>query len=228
MPTDDQFRALEKKVEELTAQVGKLQDTQAVRDLQYKYGYYLDKCLYDEVVDLFTDDCEVHFIGGIFHGKESARRLYCGRFRKNFTNGHNGPVQGYLLDHMMLQDIIDISPDGKLAYARLRVFMQAGRHHEYTDETHPLRQWWEGSLYENVYAKENGIWKMKVLNYRPVYHADFDKGWAYTKPTTYPITPRPTPPIPPAPTSSKSPRPRCGPTPTCFLSTIRTRSPARK
>ena len=43
----------EKKVEELSAQVGKLQDTQAVRDLQFKYGYYLDKCLYDEVVDLF-------------------------------------------------------------------------------------------------------------------------------------------------------------------------------
>jgi hypothetical protein len=209
MPTDEQFRALEKKVEELTAQVGKLQDTQAVRDLQFKYGYYLDKCLYDEVVDLFTDDCEVHFIGGIFRGKESARRLYCGRFRKNFTGGHNGPVQGYLLDHMMLQDIIDISPDGKLAYARLRVFMQAGRHHEFTDETHPLRQWWEGSLYENVYAKENGVWKMKVLNYRPVWHADFDKGWAFTKPNyvpyytdTYPANPtgpdeleKPTPPL---------------------------------
>jgi hypothetical protein len=87
MPTDEQFRALERKVEELTHQVGKLQDTQAVRDLQYKYGYYLDKCLYDEVVDLFTDHCELHFIGGIFRGKESARRLYCGRFRKNFTGG---------------------------------------------------------------------------------------------------------------------------------------------
>ena len=59
MATEDQIRSLEKKVEELTNQVGKLQDTQAVRDLQFKYGYYLDKCLYDEVVDLFTDDCEV-------------------------------------------------------------------------------------------------------------------------------------------------------------------------
>ena len=139
------------------------------------------------------------------------------------------PVQGYLLDHMMLQDIIDISPDGKLAYARLRVFMQAGRHHEYTDETHPLRQWWEGSLYENVYAKENGIWKIKVLNYRPVYHADFDKGWALHQAQLRALlTPTPIPPIPPAPTSSKSPCPRSGPTPTFFRSTIRTPSPARK
>jgi hypothetical protein len=47
----------------------KLQDSQTVRDLQFKYGYYLDKCLYDKVVDLFTDDREVHFIGGIFPRK---------------------------------------------------------------------------------------------------------------------------------------------------------------
>src|SRR5208283_2561420 len=91
MPTDEQYRTLQKKVEELTAHVSKLQDTQAVRDLQFKYGYYLDKCLYDEAVDLYTDDCEVHFLGGIFRGKESARRLYCGRFREIFTDGHNGP-----------------------------------------------------------------------------------------------------------------------------------------
>ena len=47
MPTDEQFYALERKVEELTNKVARLQDVQAVRDLQFKYGYYLDKCLYD-------------------------------------------------------------------------------------------------------------------------------------------------------------------------------------
>jgi hypothetical protein len=82
IPADDQFRALEKKVEDFIAQVGKLQDTQAVRDLQFRYVYYLDKCLYDEVVDLFTDDCEAHFIGGILRGTATERRLYCDRFRK--------------------------------------------------------------------------------------------------------------------------------------------------
>src|SRR6202161_2962484 len=128
MANDDQIRSLEKKVEELAQQVGRLQDTQAVRDLQFKYGYYLDKCLYDEVVDLFTDDCEVHFIGGIFRGKASARRLYCDRFRKNFTGGHNGPVYGFLLDHLQLQDIVDVAADRKTACGRFRCFMQAGSH----------------------------------------------------------------------------------------------------
>jgi len=182
MSNEDQLRALERKVEQLTHQVGVLEDTNAVRHLQFKYGYYLDKCLYDEVVDLYSDDCEIHFVGGIFRGKASARRLYCDRFRTRFTNGNNGPVLGFLLDHLILQDIIDIAPDRKLARARMRVFMQAGRHRDFTDAAHPQRQWWEGSLYENVYVKEDGVWKMKVLNYRPVWHADFDKGWALTPP----------------------------------------------
>ena len=188
MATDDQIRSLEKKVEELAHQVGKLQDTQAVRDLQYKYGYYLDKCLYDEVVDLFTDDCEVHFIGGIFRGKASARRLYCDRFRKNFTGGHNGPgarlpagshdAAGHHRHLARRQN--SLSP-ACVSSCRLDAITNS------PTKLIPLRQWWEGSLYENVYAKENGIWKMKVLNYRPVYHADFDKGWAFTKPNYVPF-----------------------------------------
>ena len=46
----------------------------AVRRLQHAYGYYLDKCLYDEVVDLFSDSGEVRFMGGIFKGKAGVRR----------------------------------------------------------------------------------------------------------------------------------------------------------
>ena len=49
------------------------------------------------------------------------------------------------------------------------------------------RQWWEGGIYENRYVKEDGIWKIKVLNYRPVFHATFENGWAYTPPQFVPF-----------------------------------------
>ena len=35
----------------------------------------------DEVVDLFAEDCEVVFIGGVYRGRAGAARLYTGRFR---------------------------------------------------------------------------------------------------------------------------------------------------
>ena len=92
--------ALEKKLEEMNNRVGILEDTQAIINLHHAYGYYIDKCLYEDVVDLFADDGEVHFFGGIFRGKEQGvRRLYVGNFLQGFTGGKPGPVYGFLLDH---------------------------------------------------------------------------------------------------------------------------------
>src|SRR5882762_9454800 len=106
-----QRSALRRQVEQLSNGVGLLRDVHAVRRLQHAYGYYLDKCLYDEVVELFSDSGEVRFMGGAFKGKAGLRRLYCERFRQRFTGGYNGPVYGFLLDHLQLQDIVDVAAD---------------------------------------------------------------------------------------------------------------------
>jgi len=184
MSNDDRLQALENKVEELTNQVGILEDTQAIRKLHHIYGYYLDKCIYEEVVDLFAEDSEVRFMRGIFKGKEGVRRLYIERFSQIFTGKKNGPIYGFLLDHPQMQDVVDVASDRKTARARFRCSMQAGAHETAEPET---RQWWEGGLYENEYVREDGIWKIKVLNYRPVFHATFEDGWAYTKPNFVPF-----------------------------------------
>jgi hypothetical protein len=188
MIMERQIRVLEEKVEQLTKKIGLLEDVHAIRRLHHIYGYYIDKCLYNETVELFADDCEVHFMGGIFKGKAGARRLYIETFQKQFTNGHNGPVYGFLLDHLQMQDVVDVAPDGLTAKARFRCFMQAGRHELATNgPSHVPAQWWEGGLYENEYVKENGVWKIKVLNYRGLWHADFETGWAHTPPNKYPF-----------------------------------------
>lgn len=173
--------ALRAQVEQLSAELGRLQDVHAIRTLQHAYGYYLDKCLYDEVVDLFSDDGEVRFMGGVFRGKPGLRRLYCDRFRQRFTRGYNGPVYGFLLDHLQLQDIVDVAADRRSARARFRCFMQAGSHESKTDVPPGMpSQWWEGGIYENDYVRENGVWKIRVLNYTAVYHGLYERGWAHT------------------------------------------------
>ena len=98
MSNEDQLQSLQKQVEEISNQVGILQDEQAVRKLQHSYGYYLDKCLYNEVVALFAEDSEVRFMRGVFKGKAGVKRLYLERFGQNFTSGKNGPMFGFLLD----------------------------------------------------------------------------------------------------------------------------------
>lgn len=187
----------------LRDRIARLEDEQAIRKLQHAYGYFIDKCLYEETVDLFAEDGEVRFMGGIWRGKRGVRRLYVDTFQRVFTNGHNGPVPGFLLDHPQMQDVVHVAEDRTTARARYRSLMQAGTH---IDSDAPMaesvragrapQQWWEGGIYENQYVREDGVWKIRVLNYRPFWHAEYDKGWAYTKPeyipaysTTYPDNP---------------------------------------
>jgi hypothetical protein len=110
---------------------------------------------------MFSDhpDAYVEFLGSRYRGKEGIRRLYIGRFQKYFVKGRNGPVHGFLLDHPMMQDIIDRDTETH-AWGRLRALMAAGTHQSIQEE-HPRghAQWWEGGLYENEYIKENGVWK---------------------------------------------------------------------
>jgi len=175
------------RIAKLEAAVDRLEAESAIRKLQYTYGYLIDKCMYNEVVELFAENGEVRFMGGIYKGKEGVRRLYIGRFRKNFTNDVNGVSFGFLLDHPQLQMIIDVAPDRKTAKVRGRSLMQAGRHESAVDNGMP-RQWWEGGIYENEYVKENGTWKIKVLDYNPIWHGMFDKGWAHQPANAYPYS----------------------------------------
>ena len=211
MSLEEKVKELEKQLHEVRHQVGMLEDINAVRHLQYKYGYYIDKCLYNEVLDLYTEDGEVHFLGGIYRGRAGVRRLYIDRFQKNFTGGRNGPVPGFLLDHPILQFIVDVTPDRNRAYLRGRTLMQAGRHESLELDSQVPRQWWEGGIYENEYAKEDGIWKIKILNYRAFWHADFDQGWAKTRPDYIPMPDKTYPEDPLGPDELIKPTPRLWP-----------------
>ncbi len=187
--SDTRIAALEAQVEALTKRVTICEDEQAIRKLQHLYGYLIDKCLYNETVDLFTPDGEVWFFGGKWKGQAGVRRLYVERFQKRFTYGNNGPIDGFLLDHPQLQDIIDVQPDGVTAFGRARSMMQAGRHKDHEGDAPHLkaRQWWEGGIYENTYKKVDGIWRIHILNYMPQWHADFETGWANTPPEFVPF-----------------------------------------
>ena len=135
-------------IEELEKRLNLLEAESAVRKLQYAYGYYLDKCLYNEVIDLYTEDGECKFMGAVYRGRPSLKRLYLDRFGQGFTKGTNRNVHGFLLDHAVMQFIIDVAPDGNSAKIRGRKMMQCGTHESVAPKDAPMRQWWEGGIYE--------------------------------------------------------------------------------
>ena len=78
MTNDDRIAKLEKQIELLTNQVGIMEDMLAIRNLQHKYGYYMDKGFYEAVLALLSEECEVHFLGGIFKGKAGSEKALPG------------------------------------------------------------------------------------------------------------------------------------------------------
>jgi SnoaL-like domain len=166
---------LQGELGQLRDRVGQLEDQQAVRALQFKYGYYMDKCLFGDIVELFADDATLYFLNGTFRGKEGARRLYGG------GTGLNGPVQGMLFEHIIAQDVVDVAADRTRAWGRFRCFLQGGVHESKTDAPkHIPGQFWEAGIYENEYSKRDGIWRIQVFNYRIVYQATYEHGWAHS------------------------------------------------
>ena len=181
MTTPDALAALEQRVAELSRQVARLEDAQAVKCLQYQYGYYIDKCLYSEVVELFADSAAVRFVNGIYRGRAGIKRLYCDWFGGYFTRGANGPVRGLLLDHLLLQDVIDVAADGLTAEGRFRCLLQGGCHESMPEPIPNFpRQFWEAGIYENTYVKEGSVWKIQCLHYNMLWRADYSQGWAYS------------------------------------------------
>ncbi|MEI9852361.1 MAG: nuclear transport factor 2 family protein [Sphingomonas sp.] len=65
----EEIAALSKRIDALEHALGIEQDVNQVRRLQYTYGYFIDKSQYNEVADLFAEDGEVWFLGGIYRGK---------------------------------------------------------------------------------------------------------------------------------------------------------------
>ena len=160
------------------------------------------------MVNLFAEDGDVWFLGGIYKGKAGVRRLYIDRFQTNFTQCHNGPRYGWLLDHQQMQMVIDVAPDRQSAQVRGRSMMQAGLHETADGDQ---RAWFEGGIYENEYVRENGVWKIKALRYFPFWHGSFKDGWAKTPIDFIPMSTTTFPDDPLGPDELIDPAPRLWP-----------------
>lgn len=195
-PEADQDAGLKDQINRLSNQVGSLEDAMAIRRLHQAYESHLDNGTYEEAVNLFADDGEVVFNGGVFAGKNKGiRRLYCDRFSSGLTGKKIEPAPGFKQDAAQLQDIVEVAPDRKSANAQFPYSMQVG-----TPMTGDLQlvkmarlqgegilKWWEGGIYETSYVKDGGSWKIKRLKYRVISKADYRPGRSYAKPIDVPL-----------------------------------------
>jgi len=181
MPAMDELETLKRQNAELMERLGRLEDAADIKRLQFAYGYYIDYCHYDEVVNLFAEDGEVVFLSGLYKGHKSIRRLYVDWFLQLFNQGRQDADDGFLFDHIQMQDVITVAEDRETAKGRFRGILLGGSHdiRKYKPDGVP-QQFMESGIYENDYVRVDGVWKIKRLDYMLQWQADYETGWAHT------------------------------------------------
>jgi hypothetical protein len=142
-----------------------LEDENDVENLQRIFGFYTDKHQWEQAAALFADQATLELGGsGVYVGKD--RILAYLR-----ALGEAGPQEGILDDHMQLQPVVHVYPDGTAK----------GRWHHFSQESEfGVSHHWGAGTYENDYVKEDGVWKINKLHLYSTMRTPFDDGWHVT------------------------------------------------
>jgi hypothetical protein len=148
----------------LQQRVQVLQATDEIEKLVSMYGYYLDKQQWDQLAELFAEDSTMEISQrGIYLGRKGVRRALELFGPQNIEPNH-------LHNHIQMQPLITVAPDGERAWVRSRALSELG--------TFGGIGVWGDSVYENEFVKENGVWKFKHDHLFTTFFAPYEPGWA--------------------------------------------------
>jgi hypothetical protein len=142
------------------------EDVNAIKRLQRSWGYYLDKGLWDEAANLFSDEGSIEMgLDGVYAGRKRVREyLYA------WGGGRKGLAAGQLNEHLTLMPVVDLSADGLSARGTWRDVLLIG-------QLGKDAYWGEGP-YVNDYVKENGVWKIRRLHWFQTLYVPYEGGWS--------------------------------------------------
>jgi len=158
---------LEKKVRYLEQKVQALEDIEAIKRLQKAYGFYLERGMYQEIVDCFSDspDVTLNWLEGQYRGKEGVKEYFA------FLCKEFSPPQ-LLHQLMQLAGVVDVNADGVTA---------RGRWYGFGGLLFPKKMGGQrmlaSGIYENEYVKEDGVWKILSFKWMMPYIVDIPSGW---------------------------------------------------
>jgi len=160
-------KEMEARIKELEKEVRTLRDIEEIKNVQKAYGYYLEHWMYEEVIDLFADspDCLLQLMAGVFLGKKGIRHYF-------ETNKDLGQSPEFLHQVMQLSGIVDVEADGKTAQGRWYGFGAIAMH-----RGNGVSQMFMGGIYEAVYIREGGKWRILELRWNPIITAPPGQGW---------------------------------------------------
>lgn len=148
------LQASEGGIEELRADIQRLMDMEAIRQLKYAYFRCVDTANLEELATLFHEDVTVHFVGGSYEWNVQGKEDYVNNIGAAFTSAAVGQHNAHHPEIQM------ISPTEATAIWYLEDNMWILNHKARTRGT---------ALYWDRYLKVDGRWLIKDTNYERVY-----------------------------------------------------------
>ncbi len=143
-----------------------MKDVDELENLASIYGHYVDKSRHDDVADLFAPEGVVEILGrGVFIGQD--------RVREYMLQPHAGqrrPARRLAVQPHAPAARRARAPDGETAHVRSRLFVMFGI-------MNTNAQWGDG-IYENVFVKQDGVWKLDYLHGYQTFYTNYEDGWA--------------------------------------------------
>ncbi|HEV8416207.1 MAG TPA: nuclear transport factor 2 family protein [Bryobacteraceae bacterium] len=157
------------RVNQLAQRAARLNDQAEVTNLQDTYGYAVDRKLWDQAAELFANDGTMELgLLGVYVGKASIRHALDQFGPQGLVVGEAG---GELNDHVYLQTLVSVAPDGRTANARgVELIMSSGPGGQNGELS-------EG-IFENTFVKESSTWKIQSVHFYPRMIVDAAAGWA--------------------------------------------------
>ncbi len=159
---------LEQRLGRLEAEVQAASDVSAIMRLQRTYGYFVDKGMWADLAEYFTNDAVANYPAGTFIGKASIRE-HLFRNVGDVLPGQVGLGDNRLYNHFSIQPVVNLDPGGNTAKGRWRMLQQMSQGN---------RASWGGAIYENEAVRgADGVWRYSKVNAWNTFSASYEGGW---------------------------------------------------
>jgi hypothetical protein len=155
-------------LDELEERIAVMNDEALVRNLQAAYGYYVNRRMWDDVTDLFAGNGVYEFGGnGIYVGREGVRKAH-------ERMGPDGLSYGVLNDRLQFDTVVSLAPGRREAHVRGIEMGMLG-------DVEKGEAYWEVSVYDNRFVKEDGLWKVREMRVFPLFRSEYSEGWGTSR-----------------------------------------------
>jgi len=141
-------------IEELRADIQRLMDIEAIKQLKHAYFRCIDTANLEELANLLHDEVEVDFRGGTYRWKMSGKQEYLKNVGATFSKQSIGQHQGH---HPEIQILSETEATG-IWYLEDNIWVL--NHNAHTHGT---------LLYWDRYVKEHGGWLIRETRYERLY-----------------------------------------------------------